>query len=177
MTKLYEDQLKAIREILANSSREVRREGYHLLFKLWLENMDNPEFQRDLLPIVVENFNVINEIEDRIDDMVIKEGITDVYLRLRLKKLVEEAEEYKLSASKEKNGSMISKKLFISYSHKDEDFKDELITMLAGLQRQGIINPWQDRRIEAGTDWFDSIRHAMEECNIAVLLVSPNFIA
>jgi tetratricopeptide (TPR) repeat protein len=68
-------------------------------------------------------------------------------------------------------------KVFISYSHKDEEFKDELVTMLAGLQRRGIIDAWQDRRIEAGDEWYKSIQDAMDECDLALLLVSPDFIA
>ena len=43
-------------------------------------------------------------------------------------------------------------KVFISYSHKDEKFKDELVKMLAGLQRRRVIDAWQDRRIEPGEE-------------------------
>ena len=68
-------------------------------------------------------------------------------------------------------------KVFISYSHKDEAFKDELVTMLAGLQRRGIVDAWQDRRIEAGDEWNKSIQTAMNECDIALLLVSPDYLA
>jgi hypothetical protein len=68
-------------------------------------------------------------------------------------------------------------KIFISYSHKDEEFKDELLTMLAGLQRRGVIDAWQDRRIDAGDEWYKSIQHAMDECDLTLLLVSPDFIA
>jgi len=71
----------------------------------------------------------------------------------------------------------IAPKIFVSYSHKDESFKDELVTMLAGLQRRGVIDTWQDRRIESGAEWFDAIHNAMKECNMALLLVSPDFVA
>jgi hypothetical protein len=67
-------------------------------------------------------------------------------------------------------------KIFISYSHKDEKFKDELVKMLAGLQRRGVIDAWQDRRIEPGAEWFNAIKKAINECDIAVLLVSSDFI-
>lgn len=167
MTKPYEDQLKAIRELIATSLREVVSEGYDLLFSLWLENVDTSEFQQDLVSIAVEEPGLIEEFEYRIDDLVIQEGITDSFLRDRLKKLDET-----VVGRKER-----MKKLFISYSHKDEEFKDELVTMLAGLQRQGIIEPWQDRQIEAGTEWLKVIEKAMEDCNIAVLLISSDFIA
>ena len=68
-------------------------------------------------------------------------------------------------------------KIFISYSHKDEKFKDELVTMLAGLQRRGIVDAWQDRRIEAGDEWNKSIQDAMNDCDLALLLVSADYLA
>ena len=68
-------------------------------------------------------------------------------------------------------------KIFISYSHKDEGFKDELALMLESMQRRGIIDAWQDRRIEAGDEWYQAIQTAMNDCNIALLLVSKDFLA
>jgi len=68
-------------------------------------------------------------------------------------------------------------KLFISYSHQDEEFKDELIMMLAGLQRRGVINTWQDRCIEEGDDWYQKIQNSVTGCDLAILLVSRDFIA
>jgi small GTP-binding protein len=68
-------------------------------------------------------------------------------------------------------------KVFISYAHRDEEFKDELVTMLAVLQRRGVIDGWQDRRIEAGDEWNNSIQDAMNDCDLALLLVSPDYLA
>jgi hypothetical protein len=68
-------------------------------------------------------------------------------------------------------------KIFISYSHKDEIFKDELVTMLAGLQRRGIVDAWHDRRIDAGDEWYTSIQDAMDDCDLTLLLVSPDYLA
>jgi small GTP-binding protein len=67
-------------------------------------------------------------------------------------------------------------KIFISYSHVDEDFKNELLTMLGGLRRQGIISAWEDRQIEAGDEWNNSIQEAMDQCDLALLLVSPDYL-
>lgn len=67
--------------------------------------------------------------------------------------------------------------VFISYSHKDEEFKDELVTMLAGLERRGVIDAWQDRRIEEGDEWYQEIQNAINNCDLGVLLISSNFIA
>ena len=68
-------------------------------------------------------------------------------------------------------------KIFISYSHQDEKFKDALVKMLAGLQRRGVIDAWQDRRILPGEEWFKAIKQAIYECDMALLLVSSDFIA
>lgn len=68
-------------------------------------------------------------------------------------------------------------KVFFSYSHKDEDLRDELETHLAGLKRQGVIETWHDRRIGAGREFEHAISSHLEEADIILLLVSPYFIA
>ncbi|HET6976131.1 MAG TPA: TIR domain-containing protein [Pyrinomonadaceae bacterium] len=68
-------------------------------------------------------------------------------------------------------------KVFISYSHKDEGFKDELVTVLAGLQRRGVIDTWQDRRLEPGADWQEAFKQTVAECDLALLLISADFLA
>ena len=67
--------------------------------------------------------------------------------------------------------------VFISYSHKDEDLKDELYIHLANLTRQNKIKPWQDRAIEAGTEWDTEIQARLESAGVILLLITPRFIA
>ena len=64
--------------------------------------------------------------------------------------------------------------VFVSYSHKDEDWKDLLVTHLGVLRDQGMLRIWQDRHIEAGADWHTNIQEAMQLASIAVLLISAN---
>ena len=45
----------------------------------------------------------------------------------------------------------------ISYAHRDQALKDELILHLSPLRRQGIIAHWHDRNIDAGDDWKQEI--------------------
>ena len=45
-------------------------------------------------------------------------------------------------------------KVFISYSHKDEVWKDRLQSQLAVLERQDLLSVWDDRQIAAGTPLF-----------------------
>lgn len=67
--------------------------------------------------------------------------------------------------------------VFFSYSHRDEAFRDELETHLAALKRQGVIETWHDRRIEAGQQIDHVISHNLEQADIILLLVSSYFIA
>jgi hypothetical protein len=67
--------------------------------------------------------------------------------------------------------------LFYSYSHKDESSRNELETHLKLLQRQGLIAPWHDRKIEAGDEWKRTIDENLERADVILLLVSADFIA
>lgn len=67
-------------------------------------------------------------------------------------------------------------KIFISYSHKDEAWKDRLVTQLGVLQMQDLLEVWDDRRIGGGDDWLPAIENALNSCNVAILLISANFL-
>jgi hypothetical protein len=67
--------------------------------------------------------------------------------------------------------------LFYSYSHKDEELRNQLETHLALLRRQGFIHQWHDRRIGAGQEWAGAIDVNLESAQIILLLVSADFIA
>jgi hypothetical protein len=68
-------------------------------------------------------------------------------------------------------------KLAFSYSHVDERLRDELQKHLMALQRQGLIDTWHDRRIQAGQEWRGQIDQSFEDADVILLLVSPDFIA
>jgi hypothetical protein len=66
--------------------------------------------------------------------------------------------------------------VFISYSHKDESFKDDLVKHLSPLKRLGLVEEWNDRKITAGAEWDKVISENLESANIILLLVSIDFI-
>lgn len=68
-------------------------------------------------------------------------------------------------------------KIFISYSHRDEKFKDDLQIGLASLRNNGYIDAWDDRAIMPGKEWDHEIKDALFKADIIILLVSPNFLA
>lgn len=68
-------------------------------------------------------------------------------------------------------------KLFFSYSHADETLRNKLETHLALLSRRGLIEPWHDRRITAGSEIAAAINEHLEEADVILLLVSADFLA
>lgn len=67
-------------------------------------------------------------------------------------------------------------KLFFSYSHADETLRNMLEKHLSGLKRQGVIETWHDRRINAGEEFVGAIDRHLENADIILLLVSADFL-
>jgi internalin A len=68
-------------------------------------------------------------------------------------------------------------RVFFSYSHKDKKWRDDLDTHLKPYLRDGSITSWSDQQIAPGSEWFREIQSALTNSKIAVLLVSPDFLA
>lgn len=68
-------------------------------------------------------------------------------------------------------------KIFISYAHDDEFYKNELLKQLKHLERDGVISGWQDGLINPGEKWDDSIKTALRECELILFLISADFLA
>ena len=101
MSVLYHDRLNAIHTMLNDSSPEIIREGYDLLFVLWKENIDSSDFFQDLMPIAVEQEAFVQELRECLDRFSTKYLITDTFLRGNLEVLASKVEEYKLAKQKE----------------------------------------------------------------------------
>lgn len=68
-------------------------------------------------------------------------------------------------------------KLFISYSHADEEYRKRLEAHLAPLRRERLIVQWHDRMIPAGNEWAVEIDRNLAEADIVLLLISADFVA
>nr|WP_321981818.1 toll/interleukin-1 receptor domain-containing protein [uncultured Cohaesibacter sp.] len=68
-------------------------------------------------------------------------------------------------------------KLFFSYSHADENFRDTLEKHLSALKHEGLIDSWHDRKIRVGDEFDNVIDECLERADVILLLISSDFIA
>jgi hypothetical protein len=68
-------------------------------------------------------------------------------------------------------------KVFISYSHRDNDWLDRLRVHLKPLERDYALDIWDDTQIQAGTIWLEEIEKAIQSTKVALLIVTADFIA
>jgi hypothetical protein len=69
-----------------------------------------------------------------------------------------------------------AKKIFISYSHEDDFHLTELVRYLTLLEQKSLAKVFIDRRITAGQVWSKETEKAIDECDVAILLISNNFL-
>lgn len=68
-------------------------------------------------------------------------------------------------------------RIFITYSHRDANYlrEDDFLGFLRELERHGV-SIWHDARIATGDQWDDAIRREIEQSDVAIALVSQDFL-
>lgn len=66
---------------------------------------------------------------------------------------------------------------FISYSHADQAWLQRIKVHLRPLERDHGIVIWQDTNLRGGQRWRQEIDRALVKAKVAILLVSPDFLA
>jgi hypothetical protein len=71
-------------------------------------------------------------------------------------------------------------KYFVSYAHRNKaivaDFLDRLADVLAPSKSYQYVR-WIDQDLLLGEDWENQIVHAISDCDVGMLLISPAFLA
>jgi nucleoside 2-deoxyribosyltransferase len=66
-------------------------------------------------------------------------------------------------------------KVFLSYSHRDRRWADRLLTHLRAIADN--VSVWSDAQIKVGESWHDEISRAITTADVAILLISADYLA
>jgi len=67
-------------------------------------------------------------------------------------------------------------KVFLSYSHPDQAWQVRLSKHIGVLEKLGLLEVWSDTRIHAGARWRQTILRAIDSAQVAILLLSVDFL-
>jgi hypothetical protein len=152
---LYLNELKRQRPILALGIRRFLDDGY--MSKLHVSYPDSDQYL------------FFNENPPTLT-------VDDPQLTFYLTNILKDKDKFAKGVGMQANSTRT--RIFISYSHKeDPKWLDRLKVHLTPLERQGLVDRWDDTKIQPGTGWKESIQQALDSATVAVLLVSADFLA
>jgi hypothetical protein len=138
-------------------------------------------YKVDVADLLVQSFDVMDK---QLDFLKIKREIMpgDDWVKI-IKEDYKEQEISELLPEKylQKHKNMATKNgVFVSYSHKDKEWHDKLVTFLGSLEHYNTyadtdIKYWSDTQIESGTKWFEEIQKAIDNARIVIFIVSSDF--
>jgi len=70
----------------------------------------------------------------------------------------------------------MKQKVFISYSHTDEKYMVQLRNHITMLEKEGLIEEWNDRKLIAGQDWDKEISENLASSTVIIMLISSDFL-
>lgn len=119
-------------------------------------------------PIDLRKFNVLIYDLNLIDEFVYK-------LSSYIKQVFKSPNNFTYYELKKQTNNL--KNVFISYSHKDEEYMDRIRIHLKPLELKGLIDVWVDKKINPGDIWEKEIEKALKNANVALLLVTADYLA
>src|SRR5215203_1702603 len=81
------------------------------------------------------------------------------------------------ATSRGSEDAMAPNRVFVSYSHHDKKWRDQLNTLLAPAVDSDELEFWHDGLIPPGADWHETLERALVGASTGVVLVTPNLLA
>jgi tetratricopeptide (TPR) repeat protein len=67
--------------------------------------------------------------------------------------------------------------IFLSFTYEDRVFRDALDKHLSAFQRTGLIDDWHKHEIPPGSEWQDVVDEQLDQADIILLFITPDFVA
>lgn len=136
-----------------------------------------PECDRNYIPNeIAGKSTVLYEIDKK---SLLRYDQSSIDLKKRLRIVREEKDELRFPVEYEQYDEVQKKrkvKVFFSYAHADETYKNELNKHLSPLKRSEKIEAWNDEELLPGSSFDDEIKQKLEQSDIIILLISSDFI-
>jgi len=71
----------------------------------------------------------------------------------------------------------VLKSIFVSYCHEDKKHLKRLQVHMRPLEKEGLVDLWDDTKIKVGEKWKEEIANALSKAAIAILVISADFLA
>jgi len=150
------------------------------LKRLWLSNLELETFPASEILECLKNLNSIYAY----GELITKKNIDPTFFILQkikgncFYKLISIQNQEKYLITNSTNIKSNISKIFISYSHSDKIWLEKVQKNLKVLNYSNDnFDVWDDTKIRAGKEWKREIETALEESNIALLLISTDFLA